>query len=158
MTHWRSLLTCLLCLFFVLPIQVSRVTAQAVDPSDKVHDIAKRLNCPTCAGRNLADCPTDTCMQWKQEIRSQLETGKTDDQVIAYFYDRFGSVVLQEPPREGLLLLVWILPIFGLVALGTGAVFLLYKLRRVPQLTPNVTESTPVDDEYARRLEEEIQA
>lgn len=154
----RSSLTCLIVAFIVIGLQPPSVAAQSVDPSDRVHEIAKRLNCPTCAGRNLADCPTDTCMQWKQEIRTQLDSGKTNDQVISYFYDRFGTAVLQEPPREGLLLLVWLLPIFGFVALGTGAILLLRRIHKSTHITAISPGAMQREDEYSRRFEEEIQA
>ncbi len=85
---------------------------------DEVHDIAKQMNCPTCAGRNLADCPTETCAQWKQEIGAQLQAGKTSQEVLDYFEARFGPTVMQEPPKEGAVLALWVVPVLG--ALGSG--------------------------------------
>jgi len=99
--------------------------AQSPDPllDDRVHDLAKQMNCPTCAGRNLADCPTDTCAQWKAEIRSQLEAGQSDRDVLAYFQARFGPTVMQEPPKEGALLVVWIAPVTAAIALVAAGVW-----------------------------------
>jgi cytochrome c-type biogenesis protein CcmH len=133
--------------------------AQTPDPSDQVYYIAKQLNCPTCAGRNLADCPTDTCMQWKQEIKSQLESGKSSQDVINYFTSRFGPTVLQEPPKEGVVLLLWVLPVIALAALAVGAVVVLRNITARGINLPILAQSGPTDkpvDEYVARLEDEV--
>jgi cytochrome c-type biogenesis protein CcmH len=138
---------------------VRPVAAQTPDPSDQVQRIAKQLNCPTCAGRNLADCPTDTCMQWKKEIQTQLQQGKSAQDVINYFQARFGPAVLQEPPKEGALLVVWVLPIVGLIALAFGAVVLLRRIGRPQVVTASSAQAgkeAVVDDSYTARLEEEV--
>jgi cytochrome c-type biogenesis protein CcmH/NrfF len=87
------------------------VQAQAPVPDDQTYRIAKQLNCPTCAGRNLADCPTETCTQWKNEIKAQLDQGKNAEEVLAYFEARFGPTVLQEPPKEGTTAILWAAPV-----------------------------------------------
>jgi cytochrome c-type biogenesis protein CcmH len=141
----------------VLGWAFSPVIAQTPDPNDKVYDVAKQLNCPTCAGRNLADCPTDTCLQWKQEIQDQLQQGKTPQQVIDYFKARFGPGVLQEPPKEGAVLVLWVLPVVGLIALAVGAVILLRRLS-TPPVRAGAETAQPVAsvDAYTSRLEEEV--
>ena len=156
--QWFALLIALTALvfpgWFVRPSM-----AQTPDPSDRVQQIAKQLNCPTCAGRNLADCPTDTCMQWKQEIQTQLQQGKSAQDVIDYFQARFGPAVLQEPPKEGALLVVWVLPVIGLAAFAIGAVVVLLRISK-PKAAPagdgQPTPDTPADDVYTARLEEEV--
>lgn len=140
---------------------VHAASAQTPDPSDQVQAIAKQLNCPTCAGRNLADCPTDTCMQWKQEIRTQLQQGKSAQEVMDYFQNRFGPSVLQEPPKEGALLVVWVLPAIGLTALAIGALIVLWRVGRAKAVVVGTGAGVPApeptaDDIYAARLEEEV--
>jgi cytochrome c-type biogenesis protein CcmH len=144
---------------------VNVARAQTPDPADQVHDIAKQLNCPTCAGRNLADCPTDTCMQWKAEIKSQLQAGKSQQEVLDYFKARFGPTVLQEPPKEGAVLVLWVLPVIGLLVLAVGGIIV---LRRVSAQRAQPGDSVSVQsaglagasaqpaDEYVARLEEEV--
>jgi len=131
--------------------------AQSPDPllDDRVHDLAKQMNCPTCAGRNLADCPTDTCAQWKAEIRAQLEAGKSDREVLTYFQTRFGPTVMQEPPREGALLLVWIAPVAAAVALVAAGVWAARRAsaRQSPSATQPAIQS---EDPYVVALEEQV--
>lgn len=131
-------------------------SAQAQDANldDQTYHIAKQLNCPTCAGRNLADCPTQTCAQWKAEIRSQLERGKSADEVIAFFEARFGPTVRQEPPREGATAILWAAP------LGAAVVFLAIAAWVISQRTARSGSARPpaalANDPYVARLEQEV--
>jgi cytochrome c-type biogenesis protein CcmH len=154
----RQLLALAGVLFVVALCFARPALAQTPDPSDEVHDIAKQLNCPTCSGRNLADCPTDTCMQWKDEIRTQIQQGKSAQEVIDYFEARFGPSVLQEPPKQGALLVVWALPVLGLAALAAGAVAVLRRISgpRVAGTGAAQAPQAEMDDQYVARLEEEL--
>ena len=62
-----------LVLFLGVLLAARPTQAQDGSLEEQTREIAKNLNCPTCAGRNLADCPTDTCAQWKGEISTQLK-------------------------------------------------------------------------------------
>lgn len=112
--------------YSLLPTSYSTTFAQETD-YDRVNEIAKKLNCPTCAGINLADCKTLTCEQWRGQINDMVKQGYSDDEVINYFVTRFGEQVLQEPPKRGSTLFLWILPIIILLA---GGVWLTFALRR----------------------------
>jgi cytochrome c-type biogenesis protein CcmH len=140
-----------------LGVFLSARPAQAQDGSleEQTREIAKRLNCPTCAGRNLADCPTDTCAQWKGEISTQLQAGRSAAQVTEYFTARFGPGVLQEPPREGGYLLAWIFPVVVFVALLFTAFYVVRKSSRRGLATAPVGASAPADP-YAAELERQV--
>ena len=102
------------------------VTAQEEPDYTEVNELAKQLNCPTCAGINLSDCRTLTCQQWRDQISSLLQEGYSDQEVLDYFVTRYGTQVLQEPPRSGFTLWLWILPF--IIVLGGGG-WLYYVLR-----------------------------
>ena len=61
------------------------------------------------------------------EIRSQLEQGRSNDQVIAFFEQRYGAFVRYNPPWKPSTWLLWSGPF--LVALG-GLALLRRTLRR----------------------------
>lgn len=100
--------------------------AQEPDP-DRVNEIAKQMNCPTCIGVNLADCNTLTCEQWRGQIGDLLVQGYSDQEVLDYFANQYGVQVLLDPPKAGNTLLLWVLPVLILL-IGGGWLF--YTARR----------------------------
>ena len=130
--------TCFLLLaaYFLLPAPVS---AQEPD-YDHINEIAKQMNCPTCVGINLADCRTQTCQQWRDQINDLIQQGYTDQEILDYFSTRYGNRVLLEPPKSGSTLFLWILPIIAIAA-GGGWVYYLLRRWRKPQAQP--VESSP---------------
>jgi cytochrome c-type biogenesis protein CcmH len=148
-----------LVLFTVLAgLLVAPVLAQGQPPTDDdVNAVARQLYCPVCENTPLDVCPTQACAQWRDLIRSMLAEGKSEAEIKQYFVDNYGARVLNEPPREGLNWLVYIVP--PLVIL-VGAVILVRALRtwKKPQAVPQVEgprAEAPVDD-YVARLEEEV--
>jgi cytochrome c-type biogenesis protein CcmH len=153
-TRFLSLIA--LFLFIILNVLASPRFAigQAPDFDENVRKVAKQLNCPTCAGRNLADCPTETCLQWKTEIKTQLDAGKNAEQVIAYFQQRFGETVMQEPPRQGATLWLWLAPTLAALALLAGGVIAARRFSRSAVSTVESAIST--NDAYAAELERQV--
>lgn len=101
---------------------VDGVRAQGRQPSDdEVNGIAKKLYCPVCPNTPLDVCETQACQDWRDEIRTQLSAGWSEEEVTAYFVERYGERVLAEPQRSGFTSLVWILPVVGTL-LGLGIV------------------------------------
>ena len=70
----------LLSPYSLLPTPYSASFAQEPD-YDRINEIAKDLNCPTCAGLNLADCNTLTCAQWRDQISDLVKQGYSDEDV-----------------------------------------------------------------------------
>lgn len=116
--------------------------AQDPEPNyDQINDIAEQLNCPTCTGINLADCRTLTCEQWREKIDDLVTEGYNEEEVLDYFSTRYGPQVLQEPPRSGFTLILWVLPVLALLA---GGVWLFFTMRNWSR-----QEAAPVEAESA---------
>ena len=111
-----SLTTILASLLAVATVQAQEGTGY-VPTDDEVNRIAKQLYCPVCPNTPLDVCETKACQDWRAQIRDQLTSGWTEDQIISYFADQYGERVLAEPRRSGFTSLVWILPI---LAVGLG--------------------------------------
>lgn len=142
-------------LALLLPLS-NTARAQSPEFDDDVRKVAKKLNCPTCSGRNLADCPTETCLQWKSEIRAQLDSGKSSDEVLEYFQSRFGTTVLQEPPKAGNTLALWLVPVgAALMLLGGGTLVMRRIARRTPAMAP-VAAGAAGADPYVSELERQV--
>jgi len=131
-------------------------------PSDNdVNRVAKKLYCPVCPNTPLDVCKTQACKDWRAQIRDQLTSGWTDQQVMDYFVKQYGERVLAEPERGGFTSLVWMLPVL-VVLLGLVLVWLILKSWRTRQKaltaaveqTARITPSVPND--VLAKIEAEI--
>jgi cytochrome c-type biogenesis protein CcmH len=129
------------------------VIAQEEPTYDEINNIASKLNCPTCSGISLSDCPTVTCQQWRDQIGDLLKKGYTEEEVLNYFVTQYGQQVLQEPPRTGSTLFLWMLP--G-VALLIGGVWLIYLLRQWQNPQPVVTGEQVPSGNYLDQVEQDL--
>jgi cytochrome c-type biogenesis protein CcmH len=141
------------------------VQAQGSD-YDRINVIAEQLNCPTCTGINLADCRTQTCTQWKEQIKDLLDQGKSDQEVLDYFVAQYGTQVLQEPPKAGFTLSLWVLPVI-MIVVGGGLLFVTMRkwtnanrpepveATEVASTTSTKQRSTSSDD-YLRQVDRDL--
>ncbi|MFN8637830.1 MAG: cytochrome c-type biogenesis protein CcmH [Chloroflexota bacterium] len=123
---------------FVAVAQVAR--ADAVE--DATRRIGKQLQCPVCSGASVADSPSDLAGQMRSVIRAKVQAGESDDEIIGYFVERYGDGILIEPPRRGIGLVVWLMPV-AILVVGS---FLLWRLVRgwlQPRWAPLAAPSTP---------------
>lgn len=79
-------------------------------------EVSEQLRCPMCQGMSVADSPSASAQAIKDEVRSLLAAGFSEDQVKQYFEGTYGEFVLLSPKREGLNWLLWLAP--GAVFLG----------------------------------------
>jgi cytochrome c-type biogenesis protein CcmH len=130
---------------------------------DEVNKVANKLYCPVCENITLDTCGTAACAQWRQEIRLQLEEGKTFQQVIDNFVSRYGDRVVgtpQDPTLRALSLVTpWLLSIAGLAT--AASVFLRWQHTRrtvAAAAAPPVGAHAPTysDEDYRARLERDL--
>ncbi len=125
---------------------------------DAINRIAQKMNCPTCTGINLADCRTQTCAQWRDQIGDLLAKGMTEDEVLDYFVNQYGSQVLQEPPKSGFTLWLWVLPV-SMIILGAGILFYTMRKWASPAAAPVAVAAAPspaASDDYLSQVEKDL--
>lgn len=157
------LLAMLLALLGAVPVVLAQDTEPPSEPvtDDDVNAIAEQLYCPVCENVPLDVCSTQACADWRDEIRTMLAEGESEDVIKQYFVDRYGRRVLATPEVEGIDILVWVLPPIGVLA---GVVVLIVALRRmVPgALAAEVSTGAgaitydDLDPEYVDRLEQDL--
>lgn len=79
--------------------------------------LAAELRCPVCQGNSIQDSPSELALQMRDVIRDQLRSGKTPDEVRAYFVDKYGEWILLAPKAQGFNLVVYLVP-FAAILLG----------------------------------------
>jgi cytochrome c-type biogenesis protein CcmH len=125
-----------------------------VDP--RVAEIARELRCPICQNLSVADSPTELATQMRALIEEKLQAGESPEAIKAYFVSKYGDWILLKPKREGFTWLVWLLPVAGLLV-GAGAVVVFTRRSMAQRSQEEEPAETPAQEEYARRLEREIE-
>jgi cytochrome c-type biogenesis protein CcmH len=150
----------LLSAVHIAAAQDGGTTEPTVVTDDEVNAIAAKLYCPVCENIPLDVCGTEACADWRDEIRTMLEQGSSEDEILAYFENRYGDRVLATPRREGFNLIVWLAPPAVLII---GAGLLIVVLRRMaPSGAPAANQGAALhrydnlDAEYVARLEADL--
>lgn len=125
----RSVRLALLALSLFLVVAAPPALAQQgpTPTADQINTVARELYCPLCNGVRLDTCDLQACIQMRQVIADKLAAGVPKEQIKQEFVIEYGPKVLGEPPRTGIDLLAWIVPIVAIVA---GAAWLLVTARR----------------------------
>lgn len=113
--------------------------------SPEARAIALKIQCPICEGQSIAESNATIAKQMKAVVQEKVEAGWSERQVLDYFRERYGEIVLREPPRSGLTLGVWLVPPMVLLA-GLALVALLVRGWR---RSPPVEELPQASDEEA---------
>lgn len=130
----------------------SLASAQEVQLQDRVFEIAGQLRCPVCVSESVADSNAQLAQQMRLLIQQQLQEGRSEAEIFAYFTNRYGDWIMLDPPKRGVHLLVWLLPI---VALIVGVVVLTMAVRR---WLARSQERAEVDQADLERVRAELRA
>jgi cytochrome c-type biogenesis protein CcmH len=150
-------------LFVMLALLAMPLVAQDNPVTDdQVNAVAGRMYCPVCENIPLDACGTDACIQWRREIRTQLEEGRTPDEVIADFVRRFGDRVVGTPQDPTLRALSLVTPVLIAGAALLMAIQVLLRWNRRTSATSAATAGGHVgaqdDDYYRARVEADLRA
>ena len=107
--------------------------------------LAAQLRCVVCQNQTVAESHAPMAADMRREIRAQMEEGRSDAEVVAFFEQRYGAFVRYNPPWKPSTWLLWCGPFVA--ALG-GFLLLRRTLRRG---RPENTPLTPAQRERARQ-------
>lgn len=109
----------------------------------------QEIRCVVCQHESIADSPADMAADMRRLVREQIASGRSDRQVRDALTARYGDYILFRPPFRAGTLLLWLGPLFILLAAGAG---LLVAARRPP------AEAVPLNAEESRRLGELLES
>jgi len=119
---------------------------------DHVTAVAGQLQCPVCNGESVAQSSSPVAQEMRSLIRQQLASGQSDDQVLRYFQDHYGDTILETPPRQGFMAIIWLGPIVALLA----GLFILSRAGREWRASRAASEpSAPIRDPAGETLTDE---
>jgi cytochrome c-type biogenesis protein CcmH len=104
-------------------------------------DIAKDLRCTVCQNQPISESSADLARDMRDIIREQIKAGKSREQIMQYFVDRYGDYVLMKPPAEGPGTLLWVLPgLFAMVLMTAAFLYLKHRRRDMLQVAPTLSQ------------------
>ncbi|MGB7104621.1 MAG: cytochrome c-type biogenesis protein CcmH, partial [Acidimicrobiales bacterium] len=80
------------------------------------------VRCPSCRDLSVAVSNETSAVAVRHEIEAKVHEGKSDDQILTSLEAAYGTSILLSPPTSGLGVLLWIVPIVGLLLLVASAV------------------------------------
>lgn len=117
------------------------------EPADLAKKLQARFIAPCCWSESVLVHRSESAAEMRAQIASMVDSGKSEDEIVAFYVGQYGERILLEPRGQKL---TWLTAI-PLVALGAGGVYLAKYLRRPrPVETPvaaTVTGVTVSDDE-----------
>ena len=95
--------------------------------ADRVHDLAGDFACPVGQGQSLGESDVPIARTIRTTIRTMVDRGRTDAEIRSMLVARFGENIDYTPRGDGLVGLVWVLPV--LVG-GTAMAGVVLSIRR----------------------------
>ena len=140
----------------LLPVVLAALLVVPVALANERHPTLAELEgevmCPVC-GTTLDQSNAPAAQQIKRLIVARIAAGDTKGEIKDRLVAEYGREILAAPPREGLGLLAWWLPIVGVlggaVVVGVGA--WRWSRRREAEPAP-----APLDPARERRLDDEL--
>ncbi|MEM5517871.1 cytochrome c-type biogenesis protein [Henriciella sp. AS95] len=89
----------------------------------RAQDLMREIRCVACENEPISNSGSDIAADMRERVRTMVGEGASDDEVRAWFSERYGEFVLFRPSSSGIDgLLLWGLPFALLIG---GAVLIL---------------------------------
>jgi cytochrome c-type biogenesis protein CcmH/NrfF len=83
---------------------------KSVEMQQRAIILAKSLRCPQCQNQNLVESNAYTAKALRLKVYEMVNEGYTEKEIKQYLVDRYGNIVLYDPPFNLSTALLWILP------------------------------------------------
>ena len=130
---FHGFFTSLAALLFVFAGAVHAQSAEVekADPKTeaRLKELAQELRCLVCQNQTIADSDAPLALDLRNQIRTQIAEGRSDDEIRGYMVQRYGDFVLYNPPFKATTAVLWVGP-FALIVLGAGIFWVMVRRRR----------------------------
>ena len=124
----KKLLKIKILIIFILTFLSFKNTAISSSFSEEqTINITKNLRCLICQGQTIHESNSDFAESMKKYIKSELENGKTNDEVFSSLIEKYGQWIVYDPGISRNTLLLWALP---LLLFLIGGVIIVKKIFR----------------------------
>jgi cytochrome c-type biogenesis protein CcmH len=85
------------------------------ETQERYRDLVDELRCPQCLNTNLAGSDSMIAKDLRREIHRLIQSGKSDDEIRQFMYERYGDFILYRPRVNETTALLWFGPLLLLV-------------------------------------------
>ena len=104
-------ITKILIFFILITINFKNIAVSATFFEEQTINITKNLRCLICQGQTIHESNSDFAESMKKYIKSELENGKTDEEIFSSLIEKYGQWIVYDPGISRNTLLLWSLPL-----------------------------------------------
>ena len=97
--------------FFLIFINSNSVAISSTYSEEQTIKITKNLRCLICQGQTIHESNSDFAESMKKYIKSELESGKTNEEIFNSLVVKYGQWIIYDPGISKNTLLLWTLPL-----------------------------------------------
>jgi cytochrome c-type biogenesis protein CcmH len=126
--------------------QASEIARPDAATEQRLKALAEELRCLVCQNQTIADSQAPLALDLRNQIRTQISQGRSDEEIRNYMVERYGDFVLYKPPLKATTVLLWVGP-FALLAFGIGLLVVIARRRR------SAAQPAPLADSRRKEIE-----
>ena len=97
--------------FFLIFINSNSVAISSTYSEEQTIKITKNLRCLICQGQTIHESNSDFAESMKKYIKSELESGKTNEEIFNSLVVKYGQWIIYDPGISKNTFLLWTLPL-----------------------------------------------
>ena len=101
----------ILIYFFLISINLKAIAMSSSYSDEQTINITKNLRCLICQGQTIYESNSDFAESMKKYIKSELENGKTNEEIFSSLIEKYGQWIVYDPGISKNTLLLWTLPL-----------------------------------------------
>lgn len=127
----------MLLLVCATPVLATIDVYQFDDPvqEERFRGLLDQLRCPKCQNQSLSESDADIAQDMRARIAEMIRDGRSDEEIVDYFVQRYGDFVNYDPPFRAETAVLWFGPVLVFLL---GAIIIVTQVRRA---------RTRIDDE-----------
>jgi cytochrome c-type biogenesis protein CcmH len=90
--------------------------------SARIAHLETLVRCPSCDDLSVAVSNATSAIAVRHEIASKVHEGQSDNKILTSLESAYGTSILLSPPTSGLGVLLWVVPLLGLLLLIASAI------------------------------------
>ncbi len=129
----------------------------ASDDSSRLDRLGHRMMCMCSCGQILMECNHVGCTYsdtMRHELAAAIDAGKSDNDILAAFVEKYGTTVLAAPTHTGFDRVAWLMP-YVLFIVGVGGCVVIVRTWHKRHAPAAATATSGLSPDELRRLREQ---